>query len=178
LKSIEEILGGLGSGLAAPVATPAAKAPPLAATPPPVPSATSANTPKVVSAAPAASGSLKQRLHAYLTEAAIMMTADAVEHADVAEAGGEVTFTAPPEYALALRDPALAKALQAVLGKPAKVKVVAGEASSSEPVQKKKSDSNISEEAEKRALAHPEVRKFQELFPDAQIRAVRDLSNS
>lgn len=176
LKSIEEILGGLGSGPAAAVAAPAAttgvpKAPPPVATPPAAPA-------PAPSAAPAVSGSLKQRLHAHLTEAAIMMTADAVEHADVAEAGGEVMFTAPPEYTLALRDPALAKALQAVLGRPAKVKVVAGQASSSEPVQKKKSDSNINEEAEKRALAHPEVQKFQELFPDAQIRAVRDLSNS
>ncbi|MBY0375154.1 MAG: DNA polymerase III subunit gamma/tau [Bryobacteraceae bacterium] len=176
LKSIEEILGGLGSGPAAAVAAPAAttgvpKAPPPVATPPAAPA-------PAPSAAPAVSGSLKQRLHAHLTEAAIMMTADAVEHADVAEAGGEVMFTAPPEYTLALRDPALAKALQAVLGRPAKVKVVSGQASSSEPVQKKKSDSNINEEAEKRALAHPEVQKFQELFPDAQIRAVRDLSNS
>jgi hypothetical protein len=26
-----------------------------------------------------------------------------------------------------------------------------------------------------RALAHPEVRRFQEMFPDAQIRTVRNL---
>ena len=171
LQSIESILSGLGSA-------PAPKAvPPAAPTAPPVKPLTPPPTPPP----PAVSGSLKQRLHAHLTEAGVMMSADAVEHADVAEAQGEVIFTAPPEYSLALKDGALAKALQAVLGRPVKVKVVAGQATASpagETVQKKKPDSNISEEAEKRALAHPEVQKFQELFPDAQIRAVRDLSGS
>jgi hypothetical protein len=30
-------------------------------------------------------------------------------------------------------------------------------------------------EAADRALAHPEVQRFQELFPDSQVRAVRNL---
>jgi len=31
------------------------------------------------------------------------------------------------------------------------------------------------DEVSQRALAHPEVRRFQELFPGAQVRAVRNL---
>jgi hypothetical protein len=31
------------------------------------------------------------------------------------------------------------------------------------------------EETTQRALAHPDVQRFQELFPDAQVRAVRNL---
>jgi hypothetical protein len=32
-------------------------------------------------------------------------------------------------------------------------------------------------ETAERALAHPEVKRFQELFPDAQLRAVRSLKD-
>lgn len=164
LKSIEDILNGMGSA-PAPAAPP--KAPPPVAVPP---------APK---AAPA-STSLKQSLHAALTEAGIMMSADAVEHASIAEANGEIVFTAPPEYLLALKDPALTKALQAIIGRPPKIKIVAGSsAADAGTAQKKSPDAGkINEEAEKRALAHPEVQKFQELFPDAEIRTVRDLSGT
>jgi hypothetical protein len=31
------------------------------------------------------------------------------------------------------------------------------------------------DEASERALSHPEVRRFQETFPDAQVRVVRNL---
>jgi hypothetical protein len=31
------------------------------------------------------------------------------------------------------------------------------------------------DDASERALAHPEVRRFQEMFPDAQVRVVRNL---
>lgn len=161
LKSIEDILSGMGSAPAPP------KAPSTPAAPPP---------PK---AAPV-STSLKQSLHAALTEAGIMMSADAVEHASVSESNGEVVFTAPPEYLLALKDASVTKALQTVLGRPPKVKIVAGNsAAEAGTAQKKSPDAGkINEEAEKRALAHPEVQKFQELFPGAEIRTVRDLSGT
>ena len=38
--------------------------------------------------------------------------------------------------------------------------------------------SKIEGEAAERALAHPEVQRFQELFPGAQVRAVRNLKES
>jgi hypothetical protein len=34
------------------------------------------------------------------------------------------------------------------------------------------------DEAAERALAHPEVKRFQELFPESQVRAVRNLKEN
>ena len=34
------------------------------------------------------------------------------------------------------------------------------------------------DEAAERALAHPEVKRFQELFPESQVRQVRNLKES
>ena len=62
------------------------------------------------------------------------------------------------------------KALQQVAGRPLRVHVQIGQPPApSAPIEKKLDD--VSE----RALAHPDVRRFQELFPDAQVRAVRNL---
>jgi hypothetical protein len=46
---------------------------------------------------------------------------------------------------------------------------------SASPVEKKPKVSAGEEEVSQRALSHPDVQRFQELFPDAQVRAVRNL---
>ena len=48
---------------------------------------------------------------------------------------------------------------------------VAATAPAAKPTQAK-------DEAAERALAHPEVKRFQELFPESQVRAVRNLKES
>jgi len=135
------------------------------AAPPPAPAA-----PKAVST------DLREALANSLVELGMNYTADAVQHSDVAEQGGEVTFVTPKRYSLAMSQSDLTKALEAI-GKKARIKVTIGEPASAPaatPAAASKKASN-DEEAEKRALADPSVQRYQELFPDAQIRAIRNL---
>jgi hypothetical protein len=98
-------------------------------------------------------------------------TADAVQHADIVECGDELHFTAPLEFGMALRSSDLRNAIQAVCGRPRKVRISAGEASAPSPPVQKAPEDDVS----RRALAHPEVQRFQELFPNSQVRQIRDL---
>jgi DNA polymerase-3 subunit gamma/tau len=132
----------------------------------------SAGTAVSTATAPAA-GDWKPRLIEYLTSAGMMFTLDAVEHSEIAEAGDELQFSAPAEFAIALRSSDLQKAVQAVGGRPRRIKVVTG-GSAAVPAHKADTPAQIDEVA-RRALAHPEVQRFQELFPNSQVRQVRDL---
>ncbi len=181
LVSIEQALAGLG-GSAPPANKPApvtrasvapppatapyrqTPAPPAAVAPPP--------PPQVVSAAPRADpGSLKDRLLGYLKENQLTMLADAVEHATVSELPAELKFAGPPEFALAFRDAGMRNAVQKVTGKPLKVSFTPAASAAAPPAPKPPSE----DETAKRAMQHPEVQRFQELFPDAQVRNVRNL---
>ncbi len=105
-------------------------------------------------------------------------TADALEHSEVTEADGEVRFVTPEEFRLGMNEKDIQKAVQQVAGRPMRISIkfgntgMQGQASQGQaarPIEKKLDD--VSE----RALSHPEVRRFQELFPDSQVRAVRNL---
>ena len=63
------------------------------------------------------------------------------------------------------------KVVQKVAGRPMRVKVTAGTVDVVETPKAKPPEDETSE----RALSHPEVRRFQETFPDAQVRVVRNL---
>jgi DNA polymerase-3 subunit gamma/tau len=114
----------------------------------------------------------RERLHAKLTELGMTFTADAVEHSQITEVNGELQFLTPEDDRLAMNEKDIGKAVQLVAGKPMKIKIrfgTPGEQAVAQPMAKPKDD--VSE----RALAHPEVRRFQEMFPDAQVRTVRNL---
>jgi hypothetical protein len=99
-------------------------------------------------------------------------TADAVEHSQITESNGELHFVTPEEFHLSMSEKDLAKAIQQVAGRSMRIKVRFGESDAvppAAPIARPKDD------ATERAMAHPEVRRFQELFPDAQVRAVRNL---
>jgi DNA polymerase-3 subunit gamma/tau len=155
LLPIEEALAGLGSGggsapaKSAPVKKPA----PPAAEPSPQ------------------SGPWKNRLHSALLELGMQFTADAVEHSQITESNGELQFTTPDEFKLALNEKDILKVVQKVAGRPMRVKVTAGTVDVVETPKAKPPEDETSE----RALSHPEVRRFQETFPDAQVRVVRNL---
>jgi len=68
----------------------------------------------------------------------------------------------------------LQKAVQQTAGRPMKVSVTFGAPKVSAPAAAPKVKVG-DEEVTERALAHPEVRRFTELFPDAQVRTVRNL---
>ena len=106
-------------------------------------------------------------------------TADAVENSSVEEAGGEVVFVTPKAYALSMKGPDLGKAVSQALGRPAKIKLTTGEPapSANQIAKAAKAPGAAESEAEARALADTEVKRFQELFPGSQVRQVRDLSD-
>jgi DNA polymerase-3 subunit gamma/tau len=168
LLPIEEAIAGLGgaggTGQGKPIQ--AKKSVPRA-TENPAAFATQAEKPVLQQPA----GSWKDRLYSTLIDLGMQFTADAIEHSEIIESNGELLFTTPEEFKLALNEKDILKVVQQLAGRPMRVKVTTGnvdigEVSKSKPVQDNAAD---------RALSHPEVRRFQETFPDAQVRVVRNL---
>jgi DNA polymerase III subunit gamma/tau len=126
-------------------------------------------------------GDFKTDLHAALTELGMKMSADAVQHADVRTDGAEVVFTTAKTFLLGLKDAAVARSASALLGRPVKVRVEidanrtapSGAAPGSE---RKETQMPVDDNVTERALSHPGVKRFQELFPGAHVRAVRNLN--
>jgi DNA polymerase-3 subunit gamma/tau len=160
LLPIEEAIASLGSTAGnTPIPT-APKSPPAA---PQVPAA----------------GGLRARLHAALIEAKKDHVADAVEHCEITETPAELIFTAAKMYQLFLKDAALDAAVQQVLGAPRRITVKVAEAAApAAAAASAEKHLNVEGETAERALSHPEVKRFQELFPGAQVRAVRNLKES
>lgn len=143
--------------------------------PPAPPSATAPSAPSAP-AAPAAApapGELKQRLIAELEAMNSRFSLDAVRQSEIVEGPGVVEFIAPGDLALSLRAPDVEKALQVAAGRAVRTKITLTEAPSAPAPSP--SSSQSSEEAEQRALAHPDVQKFRELFPGSRVRDVRNL---
>jgi DNA polymerase III subunit gamma/tau len=164
LQPIEEALAGLGGGGPAPVPTRKPTPPPATKNQPP----TTANAPPAASAQ--APGPWRDQLHTALLEAGMQFTADAVEHSEVTESNGELRFVTPEEFGLAMNEKDILKVVQKIAGRPMRIKIDLGKpAAVTAPLVKPKDD------VTERALGHPEVKRFQETFPDAQVRVVRDL---
>jgi len=166
LLPIEQAIAGLGgaSGPGQGKPTPARK---------PVPPARQAEKP-VPQAPPQQATKTepwKDRLHSALIELGMQFTADAVEHSQITESNGELLFTTPEEFKLALNEKDILKVVQKVAGRPMRVKVTAGLVDVAEAPMSRPPVDDTSE----RALSHPEVRRFQETFPDSQVRVVRNL---
>jgi len=153
LQSIEQALSSLGSP----------------SNPPPAPKVAPPNPTPPKSVAP--SGDLRSRLHAAFLEAKQLHLADAIEHSEIAEAPGEVVVTTPKMYLMYLKQPEFEAAARRLSGV-AKITVKTGEPVVTAPVA---ATAPAPDEASSRALAHPEVRRFQETFPDSQVRTVRNL---
>ena len=195
LLPIEQALAGLtGAGVKAtpPAPRPIAAAPPSpayqpartgpspfaadslrkAAAPLPEPSPAAAKP----SAASPSDGDLKSKLYSALVDLNLPFTADALEHSHVTEEGDGLTFVTPKEYSLSMTEGDLKKAVQHALGKSMRVKIIFGQPVLSDAPAAPGPKAPVGdEEVSQRALSHPEVQKFQELFPDAQVRAVRNL---
>ncbi|HUJ50312.1 MAG TPA: hypothetical protein VLW25_08930, partial [Bryobacteraceae bacterium] len=176
LLPIEEALASLGSGGGSAPAKPAAKKPaPLSEKPPPrsAPPAAPKAAPALDPPAPVAPApdAWRGRLHAALLELGMQFTADAIEHSTVTEAGSELHFTTPEEFRLAMNEKDILKAVHKIAGRPMRIKIKLGTPETGAPPALKQQADDVSE----RALSHPEVRRFQEIFPDAQVRVVRNL---
>ncbi len=133
------------------------------------------------SVSPASAPDLKSRLVSSLLEQGCKMSADAVEHSHLKLEGAELVFTAAKRFLLGLRDAAVAKTASSLLGKTVKVRIDIDADMSAVPVAENPSENKAFQSAAEnaitqRALSHPGVKRFQELFPDAQIRNVRNLN--
>jgi DNA polymerase-3 subunit gamma/tau len=182
LKSIEEALAGAG-----PAGTPgegAGRGPAAAANPPAALAWLKAAPPSqpLRSALPAG-GSLKERLLAALQEQGLTFLADAVAHSEMAEAGAEVRFTGPREFAITMKDPALKAALDRLAGRRVKVAFTAGAANGAAAETPEgaagapQPEPSGEDETTRQAMEHPEVQRFQEMFPGSQVRMVRNLKD-
>jgi hypothetical protein len=129
-----------------------------------------------VPAAPPAltqAGDTRSRLHAALLEAKQTYVADALEHSELTESATELIVTAPKMYSLNFKGSDFTAIVQRIIGRPVKVTVKIGETTREPEPAAPKTD-----EVSARALEHPEVKRFQELFPDSQVRTVRNLKDA
>ena len=119
---------------------------------------------------------LKSKLYAALTDLGMPFTADALEHSQVIQENGGITLITPKEYSLSMTEADMRNAAQQAMGKPVRVKITIGQpVLSGAPSAPKAKAAVGDEEVSQRALSNPDVQRFQELFPDAQVRAVRNL---
>jgi DNA polymerase-3 subunit gamma/tau len=184
LQLIEEALASLGEPniTQKPVAqqpTQQMTASTRAATPrPPAFQVSTKPAPAAPNTAPSASsvGDFKQTLYEALCKTGLNFTADAVQRSEVSLEGAELLIRAPKTMLLALKDPSLQRIASELLAKSVRVRVEAGENLSSAPVATPFADSGSDASLRERALSHPGVKRFQELFPDAQVRTVRNLN--
>ena len=141
----------------------------------------SVQTSSASAAAKQKTGDFKTDLYAALTEAGLKMSADAVQQANARVDGGTVVFTSAKSFVLGLKDAAVAKTASALLGRPVKVRVEIDANMTPPTGAAPASDRNeaqlpADEGVTQRALSHPSVKRFQELFPGAHVRAVRNLN--
>ncbi len=136
-------------------------------------------TPRPPTPVPAADpGSIDWRsaLHAALLTRELTHSADAIEHAELVFTGTELIFTTSRLYGMAIRgESEIPKIVQQIAGRPVKITVKQGDVSAGPSLNPPapKDDAELTE----RALSHPEVQRFRELFPDAHIRDVRNLKD-
>jgi DNA polymerase-3 subunit gamma/tau len=200
LQSIEEVLAGLPAS-EKPVLTASAKPtqrPPAFQSPAPSKATSTAPTAAAVSPARAtapavsapeapqangpeptasvSSGDIRQDFYKALSKAGMEHSADAVQHADVRLDGGEMVIRAPKGMLLLLKDPGVERVAAQIAGKPVRVRLEAGEGSNVPPIAPAEKPASAESEIRQRALSHPGVKRFQELFPGAQVRNVRNLN--
>ncbi len=153
LQSIEEALAGLGK---TPRAASAATAP--AAT------------------RPAVTGDARQELYQALCKAGMNHSADAVQRSEVRLEGNDLTIRAGKSLALLLKDADVQRVASQAIGRPVRVRVEVAE-NITQAAAPAREDAVAGEtDVRERALSHPGVKRFQELFPGAQVRAVRNLN--
>jgi hypothetical protein len=114
----------------------------------------------------------RAKLHTAMMEAHLQFSADAIAQADVALVNNELIITAPKTFQLDLGREEISTALKQ-LGQPSlRFKVVFGEVKSAPAVIQKAAPQE--DEVTGRALAHPDVQRFREMF-GGEVRTVRNL---
>jgi DNA polymerase-3 subunit gamma/tau len=172
LESIEQAIADLGKAQTTAGSTKATATSPRSAS---GPQSSGGEPAKPVLGPIQKTGDLRQDLHAALSKAGKSFSADAIERSEVSLEGNELVVRAPKSMSLALRDPGVQQIAAQVTGKPLRVRVEVGEneAASALPGDRRSSEET---DVRARALSHPGVKRFQEVFPGAQVRTVRNLN--
>jgi DNA polymerase-3 subunit gamma/tau len=126
--------------------------------------------------APNPGADLKASLHLALVQAGLNFTADAVLGAELSLQNTELLIRAPKRLLLPLRDSKLQTIASEVIGKRVSIRLEAGSVPQDAPSKEDKIAVADGSDLRERALSHPGVKRFQELFPDAQVRTVRNLN--
>ena len=189
LQSLEEALASVGSGGgggSAPQAPPKAS-PPRPPSPPSPPKAQFAAPPPVAPVAPVSnpigndSSDWRTRLFNGLHEHKLPHTADAIESSTVEEQNGQLIITVPHRLQEMTLKSDLPGVIDQIAGRPMKFQIKIGQVQQSQQgsamaaPRSAAGGSDQEEETRARAMAHPDVQRFQQMFPDAQIRQVRNL---
>jgi len=99
-----------------------------------------------------------------------------VENATITVTGAELAVVTGKTYGLYFKDGGMEAAVREVFGRPLRIKVTVGEAA--RPATALHVAPSVGEDqATSRALSHPEVRRFQEVF-GGEVRKVRNLKES
>jgi DNA polymerase-3 subunit gamma/tau len=117
-------------------------------------------------------------LHAFLTGKELSHLADAVENSRITVTAGELQIGTAKSYSLYFRDRQFADAVREVFGRPLKIQVNIDAGQPPPPANP--GDENVdrptaNDDLTERALANPEVRRFQEAFPGSKVYKVRNL---
>ncbi|HVW86773.1 MAG TPA: hypothetical protein VHB50_18940, partial [Bryobacteraceae bacterium] len=116
----------------------------------------------------------RDKLHGAMIEAGLQFSADAIAQSDVALVNNELLITTSKMFQLDLGREEVSTALKQ-LGQPGlRFKIVIGEVRSAPAAAKKPAAQQQDDEVTGRALAHPEVQRFREVF-GGEVRAVRNL---
>ncbi len=201
LVSIEQALAGVGQDRPpAPPAKPSIQPPPgiaptniRAPQPPPAPARkgptpfeldrlkkagppdpqSSTQMPVIAAAAPASEIDWREQILEGLTALGLTFTADAIAHAEIEAAGNDLSIRMPPEFKLVASADELQKAVKRQGLGPVRIKLAFGELSSRPAAPARERVQNEDETAQ-RALAHPEVQRFRDVF-GGEIRGIRNL---
>ena len=149
---------------------------------PPEPQSSGANALAPEPAAtPMTAGDPGERLHSYLHEKGLTHLADAVENARITVTGSDLQVVSAKSYALYFRDRGFEEAVRECFGRPLRVRFEIGDtapASTPAPAPASAPPAVTEDQAASRALSHPEVQRFREVFPAGEIRKVRNLKES
>jgi DNA polymerase-3 subunit gamma/tau len=145
---------------------------------PPEPQSSGANAlaPAPVPPPEIASGDPRERLHSYLHEKGLEHLADAVENARMTSNASDLSIVTAKSYERYFKDRVFEEAVREIFGKALRIKIASGEAGPAAAAIVP-APSAGEDQATSRAMAHPEVRRFQEVF-GGEIRKVRNLKES
>jgi DNA polymerase III subunit gamma/tau len=141
------------------------------------PAKSASSSPASENAAVSKAGDLRQDLFDAFRNAGLNTTADALQVSEVRLQGGELLIQAPKNRAFTLREPVVQRVASEVIRKPIRVRVEVGEDVMPAAAETSLDTSGTEgSDVRERALSHPDVKRFQELFPGAQVRTVRNLN--